>query len=261
MKKLFVYIAVLIFLVACKKEEQVSLCLDVTNPCAGAKEISAEFTIGELTSSIPSWSDTTFTDTIFKNKNVHFNALEEDADYTWYVGTEVLNEKSFTRYFDASLVGTTQTISLVVRKEPNSVCLPNDDGYDSISKTLYVSQYIIQDGDSVYLGSIEGGYRVYMEHISDSADVFVNVSRGAMSQLFFNIYNYDGYGSNCVNTTIYGGCNYREVFTKYSLNTYACDHLEGSVHNVLGGQVEMNFTFRDTSINEFYERIYKGRKL
>jgi hypothetical protein len=245
---------------SCKKKEQPSLSLDSENPCKSATEVTAEFTMGELTSGLPS-GDTTFTDTIFKDKNVHFVAQETDAEYTWYIGTEVLDTKEVTRYFDASYAGTDQTISLVVRKAPNTVCFPNDDGYDSVAKQLHVSNYRIEVGDSIYLGPIEGAYRVKMPHLQDSSDVFVNVSRGAMSSVFFNINNYDGQGADCINQSIYNGSNYRQVYCEYGTSTNQCDYMMGSIHNLLNGQTEMKFKFFDLNTNSFYERVYYGRKL
>lgn len=266
------YLKVLAFIVAstlfaygvesCKKKEQPPLSSYSIDPCKNAHEVTAEFTMGELTSGLLS-GDTTFTDTIFKEKNVHFVAQEENAEYTWYIGTEVLNTKTVTRYFDASFAGTDQTISLVVRKEPNTVCFPNDDGYDSVSKQLHVSNYRIEVGDSVYLGPIEGAYRVKMPHLQDSSDVYVNVSKGSMSSYFFNIYNYNGQGADCINQSRWDGANYRQVFCQSGTSTNQCDYMRGSVHNVLNGQVEMRFTFGSNSSTSpnFYERVYYGRKL
>jgi hypothetical protein len=247
---------------SCKKKEQPSLSLNSENPCKSATEVTAEFTMGELTNGY-SWGDTTITDTIFKDKNVHFVAQETDAEYTWYIGTEVLDTKEVTRFFSASFAGTDQTISLVVRKTPNTVCLPNDDGYDSVSKQLHVSNYRIEVGDSIYLGPIEGSYRVKMPHLQDSSEIFVNVSRGTMSSVFFNINNYDGQGSDCINQSRYNGSNYRQVYCKSGTSTNQCDYMRGSIHNVLNGQVEMKFTFGSNSpmSPNFYERIYYGRKL
>ncbi len=127
----------LILLVSCKKEVQPDM-IALNENCNCAKEVSANFLIEEMTSP---FSDARFTDadTIYKGKNVRFRALEDNAQYTWYIGNEVLNTQEVARFFNSSLGGQNITISLAIRKKPNSICLPNDDGYDSISKTFHVS--------------------------------------------------------------------------------------------------------------------------
>ena len=248
-------------IISCKKE-QPAIPMVADDPCDCATEVSAEFTMGEI-SGIGFGADTTFTDTIFHTKNLHFVAQEEDAQYTWYIGTEVLNTKEVTRYFGPTLAGTDHTISLVVRKTPNTNCFPQDDGYDSIYMPLHVSVYPIDVGDSIYLGTIEGTYRVKMPHLPDSADVTYNCSKGQVGIEMFNIYNYDGLGSNCLNQSEYSGGNYRMSTTRNGTSVSQCDYIRGYIHNRLDGIIEMNFSFgsNNPASSTYYERTYLGRKI
>ena len=96
------HVAILLFfstlLFACKKEQPALRSLE--EDCGCAKEVSADFVMEESTYFNTSWEKLTETDTIFMNKNVQFRALENNAEYTWYLGSEVLHEQSFYRYFD-----------------------------------------------------------------------------------------------------------------------------------------------------------------
>jgi len=132
----FAIFSCIVLLLACKKDQ--AEIAEFNKNCSCAKEVSADFEIKEL----PFTNDarySTVTDTILYNKNVVFSANETDADYTWYIGAEVLKEKTVTRYFDETLKNQTLPFALVVKKKPNSICLPNDYGYDSIVQYMTIS--------------------------------------------------------------------------------------------------------------------------
>jgi len=185
-------ITALIF--ACKKQ-QPQMSEDIKNPCDCATEVSAEFKMEELagypgTSLAEKKSET---DTIYGNSPVMFTALEDGADYTWYLGAEVIKEKEFWRYFNNTLIGQTLPVSLVVKKNPNTTCLPNDDGYDSISKTITVV-----DGAHLYTAPnhFEGTYRLRDTASTDSIDIVIdfdnNFDGGGKLIVFYNIGLYNG---------------------------------------------------------------------
>src|SRR5690606_9243363 len=113
----------------------------------------------------------TETDTIFKDKNVRFTAKEKNAEYTWYMGTEILTDSVVQRYFGDDLAGANLPITLVVKKQPNKLCFPNDDGYDSITKYIHVANLPILDCPNANYGTLQGDYRVKSEHLPDSFDI------------------------------------------------------------------------------------------
>ncbi|WP_258543529.1 hypothetical protein [Parvicella tangerina] len=252
-------LTILLVLSSCGKE-QPPVMEEAEEPCDCATEVSAEFLMEELTTPIPSLTKYTETDTIFKGKNVRFTALEENAEYTWYLGAEVVTDQQITRYFDDVLAGTNHTISLAVQKTPNTNCLPNDDGYDSISKTLHVSNLPIYNSPDAILGPVEGDFRVKSAHLPDSFDIHIDVTY-QVGDVYFNIENYDGLGSNCIQQARPTGSNYRQMFGFYGVSTMQCDAMQGDVHIRMDGIVEMDFTFFNPNDPNYVERQYLGRKL
>lgn len=233
---------------ACKKIEQPEMA-QLNKECDCAKEVSADFVMEEVLCYSCEEDDIlkmyTPTDTIYASKNVRFRALEDNAEYTWYIGSEVLNTQSFFRFFGQSLMHSDVSISLVVKKQPNLICNPLDDGYDSITKTLSIRELPL-DMDTTL---IEGTYRVKSQHLADSFDVKIDLVRGQSTQepeFFFNIYNFDGVGSN----SLYEGetyMNFRECFS--------WGYVFGRFKYTLEGVALFNFTHNETEFD------YKGRKL
>jgi hypothetical protein len=135
MKKLTLYtsifLAALILTLACKKEKP-ELNISDHDPCGCASEVSADFDIYELVSTQDDDFET-LTDHILDDRYAKFVAKEENAEYTWYIGSQTFNTKEASRYFSRDWIGYNIPITLVVQKTPNSTCFPNDDGYDSIT--------------------------------------------------------------------------------------------------------------------------------
>jgi len=192
---------------SCKKVQPEMKELD----CSCAKEVSADFTMEEIVAgSFPEdgvenfW---TFTDTIYSEKTVRFTALEDGATYKWYMGSEIVNQKQLKRYFSTAFSNQVLPITLVVKKKPNKICFPNDDGYDSITKFLSVKSDL---SETVFL---EGAFRFYSTELKDSFDVQIDFQPGDNSGNIsrFNLYNYDGKGLNSVNILeLY--CNWLEAY-------------------------------------------------
>ncbi|MDD2982010.1 MAG: hypothetical protein PHQ74_01355 [Crocinitomicaceae bacterium] len=257
MKNYFYMTIALLILASCKKEQpQMSI---LNKGCDCAKEVNADFLMEEMARPPGSSSNKfTPTDTIFKNKNVQFRALEEDAEYTWYIGQEVLTTKEVIRYFNESLIGQSISISLVVKKKPNKICLPMDDGYDSITKTLTVSPYINDTGTDFDYGSIEASYRVKSDHLPDSFDIKIYLTRLNPVNTLLSIENYDGYGTACIGNQNVWRVNYRQI---YFQNGGMCDLINGDFHNRLDGVFEMNINFYYEGHPDYKVRKYLGRRL
>jgi hypothetical protein len=251
-------LSLLLLLFACKKE-QPEMTNESKDPCECASEISADFKIEESTGSFA--GDFTETDTVYKNKWVYFTAYENEATYTWYIGLDVLTDQSVNRYFSDTWEGYDIPITLVVEKEPNSVCFPNDDGYDSITKTFHISQYPISTGipfSDIDAGPIEGKYRVKSSHLPDSFDIELDLivdSQGGSGH-FFNIINYNGYGDSCINQTRVKGMNYRQVWNNPP--TGYCDNLYAVIHNRMDGVTEMKMSWIGDGTGLL---TYYGRKI
>jgi hypothetical protein len=142
---LIMFLSITLF--SCCKDEP--KCQDPTkiecenyDPCYGKKPISAAFKIEELVGS--RWFET---DTVARK--VKFTALEEADSYTWYLGSEVITEKSFDRFgFPRN---TWIDIKLVVKKKVDA-CFPNSSSVDSLKKRFYVwPETELSDGDYIKL--------------------------------------------------------------------------------------------------------------
>ena len=243
MKILLLTSVFLLALFSCKKDQ---LELKKTaDPCECASEVSADFVIEELADIIPEiiWIET---DTTLHNSEVQFRALEENADYTWYIGIEEFNTQAASRYFTDQWIGSNIPITLVVKKEPNNTCFPNDDGYDSITKTFHVSQYPIDNGDNqdVEYGTIEGTYRVFSEELNDSIDIRIDAHKYE-SFISINIQNIDGSGVECPtnNYRLIQARAYRYLGFEHGggpfLSSEVCEGLEGYVKNGIDGLSEI----------------------
>ena len=248
-------------LLACKKE-QPAMNGNAKDPCDCASEVSADFEIWEGSSQVPNPRQT-LTDTTYKDRTVEFRALEEDAEYTWYIGADVETGQETWKYFPDQWAGSDIPITLVVEKEPNNTCFPDDDGYDSVVKTFHISDYWQENGQDLGLGPIEGIYRVKSEHLADSFDVEFYADKNFQGEIMFNIVNYDGEGSNCIDQARITGSNYRQVWTTNGTGSLVCDAIRGFIHNRMDGITEMQFSFGATgpSSPDYYERTYFGRKI
>lgn len=264
----FILLSFILFLASCRKEQPATDEIVTDDPCECATEVSAEFDILEILGTHP-WlpNERTPTDHILGDKNVEFKAKMENADsYKWYLGTEVLNTRSIVRYFDESLANENITISLAVRSQPNSYCFPDDDGYDSISKTFTVKPIC---GDSTLM---EGWFRVALEGTTDSLDIGFDFRQSRVQPSPFvcnyvDVLNYNFQGDTLDHWT--GGVkvyrNYRWVKMENSFTAV-------NPYNSFGFKAEMDMsnvyhlyiTRGNPSFNsktEAYPEIYAGRKL
>jgi hypothetical protein len=268
MKTSFYTLILIISLFACRKKEPQPELSTFNKGCDCAKEVSADFEILELEKLSQFDPVGTDSDTIFHNKNVLFKAKEENADYTWYIGSEVMKSKEVGRYFSSAFDKQDITVSLVVKKKPNAICLPNDDGYDSITRTFYVQPYGYCDDTDTYVNDttlLEGHYRMKSLTMADSFEVVIDyIDRQTALMQEVDIYNYDGEGGNfigqprCADTDK----SYRQIwFNSPKATNYGC--LSGYFHYRLDGVAEFIFTTCTGSTGNWttVEHRLMGRKL
>jgi hypothetical protein len=219
--KQLIFIALSIILLAqysCKKVQPNMKSLD----CSCAKETSADFDIEEIAGYGLWYEKRSITDSSFKDINIIFTAKAENATYKWYIGNEILETKSVMRFFNSSLVGQTISITLVVQKKPNYICLPNDDGYDSITKTVVITN---RNFDSSFLEpnpTLEGVYRMKEANGNDSVDITIDMFRTTSDRV--EVTNFDGNGNNLPYTqSEIVACFYRQMWwdqNKFNLMLY-----------------------------------------
>lgn len=253
------FLVLLLVGVSCKKEQpQPNNGLE---NCSCAHEVNADFTIEEMTTNNPNFVEYTETDTIFAGKNVRFYAKEENATYTWYIGSEVLDSREVKRYFAETLAGQTITISLVVHKTPNLLCFPSDDGYDSITKSFVIAD--AYNPTTFYNNQhtnprFEGVFRMKNENSADSLDITIEFlatgesGPGAFSVNRMLIYNLDGSGSLTI-CSYASSANYRQLW--FELSGYQ----GGTLHYKMDNSVELAFVQYPTYPQPIIH--FKGRKI
>jgi len=213
-----VFVVLILVVFSCKRSQPIMPIID--KDCQGRTEVSADFKMLEkATSDIAQLY--TDTDTIFAGKYVRFVAKEQDAqEYKWYLEDgSIIKVKEFERYFDIDLAGTYFTLSLVVKKNKvDLLCFPNDDGYDSITKTLYIAPRLPnppnEGWDAYYLN---GNYRFYSQSLNDSIDIkfydrFLITDSSSFGIAYpMYIHNFDGKGSYYQGVYGYICRNYRGI--------------------------------------------------
>lgn len=262
MKRL-IFIALSIILLAqysCKKVQPNMKSLD----CSCAKETSAEFEILEFEKMLQFNPVGTNTDTILLSKNVKFKALDSLSDYTWYIGNEILHTREVVRYFSQDWAGQNISITLVTRKNPNRICLPNDDGYDSITKTFFIQNFQNDFSDFNFSNKktlMEGTYRMKSNFSQDSFDVVIDyVWNPNQSDPKINVFNFDGKGSKRTSDIIsMTPRNYRQIWFEY--RTVESNGMLGTFHYRLDGVAEFNFSMENESETDYVDHYLLGRKL
>jgi len=136
-----------VVLAGCKKDDDPTPppCNDPSNPecpnydpCLNENPVTADFKIyDDVYSGGPNANQWFEDDKIYRGR-IKFEAVEDSANYTWYLGQETLNGTEFKEVIRTTgdLPPGTYTAALVVNKEPNTFCFPDDTGRDSIFKTF-----------------------------------------------------------------------------------------------------------------------------
>jgi hypothetical protein len=244
-------IGVFIFLFSCKKEQP---ALSKTD-CGCAKEVSADFKIEEISWYGYDWEKRTETDTIFSSRNVNFKAILDGANYQWIIGSEIINSNSFVRYFGPELKGQVIPIKLVISKKPNTICLPNDDGMDTLQKFLIISEISGYENNTLLTGT----FRMKSPLLSDSIDIITKFTEYAGMGFMYEVYNFDGQGSICVKAISNYQMNYRQIWFDNAGSD--CKSLSGNIFYKLNNEVEMNLTTGIQEYNNIKKYLFKGRKL
>lgn len=246
-------------LFSCRKEKPEMN--GAADPCACASEVSADFVIEEIALWGTSQMWYSETDSILKNQRVRFTSIEEDADYKWYIGLDQLTDKSVVRYFQNQWAGQDIPITLVVNKTPNSICFPDDDGYDSVVKVFTVTEYgqtDLSNNNQIY-GTKEGLFRMKEQNSNDSIDIGIDYV--VTNQPYINFYNYDGQGGSCIEIAqVNLGITYRESRIGES-GGQLCKRLRAEIKTTSVDNVEMYFSEYEPGHPQYKQYFYKGRRL
>ena len=144
---LFLILCAFALLTSCRKEQP---SMNENNNCGCAKEVSADFQMGEKFGEEFLELDTIAMPIRYNDGNpanfqyetdvyVYFSANIKNAiSYEWQVGANSITQstKDFGLYF-TDTIGTIP-VRLIVHAKPNLICFPNDDGVDTVIKYLTI---------------------------------------------------------------------------------------------------------------------------
>jgi len=266
MKQIVFFWVLVVILTSCAKEQPE--LTPVNEDCDCASEVSADFEILEL-ESLPQFDpEGTDSDTILLDKNVLFRATEEGAEYTWYIGAEVLNTREVGRSFPSAFANQDITVSLEVRKQPNLICYPQDDGYDSITRTFHVQNYDYGALTTEYDGGVtlmEGTFRVFGQGLADSIDIsidYIDRTPPPMPVEQIDIVNFDGLGTMIsIPRNSPQLRTYRGLWVDMDFTSLKC--LQGKFLYTLSGEAVFQYSYCEQVNGEWVtiQRDLRGRKL
>lgn len=136
-----VFLSLLLVIGSCRK----TCCYDPQNPecenydpCFG-RNIENEILISRAGyGGISNWFQP---DVKFSRDNIYFRPAKkiDGAKYTWYLGTEVIEEYEFVRDFSDTRLTKEQgiLIKLIIERPKQTDCFPNDDGLDTLERIIY----------------------------------------------------------------------------------------------------------------------------
>jgi len=182
--KLSLAISVVMFFNSCRKD---CPCNDPYNPvcpnydsCLTKKPVTADFWFGivfrEDFKHLVNGQEYRTDDSIFSCGGVDsmgntygvrltFIPTEKNAKYTWKLGSEIITDRVFVRSFGDAIGPQRIPVTLIVEKEPNRNCFPNDDGKDTVTRYI--------DLRHQFSYPIIGKYKVLFEGTKDSSFIEV----------------------------------------------------------------------------------------
>lgn len=265
MKRFYLIATITIFLLtisSCKRK-----CYDTNNPdcenydpCYGATEANADFTIYELIGEIKT-KDTMMTeaDTIYGNNMIYCVPKHQNDSFIWEIGAETIKSRTFIReYFPAD-----QYISVKLIAKKNSSCLSEKMQSDTIIKKFYVKSLYKTQNDTnsafespfwgtwkgKHVDSDEDDFMVSFGYVTN-ASVFINQAKigviaGLPKGLWPQFPFYQNQEEMC-----YGGYNYIGYKSLYRIKPLI-DGVQGSFGLQYKARIDNNYKIRiEYSYNE-----------
>ena len=252
-QNLIILLALVVFTQCCKPEDED--CFDPGDPecvnydpCYGKTEVSADFQFlakygfGDNVQWIP--------ETKFVGSPVRFSAIDKEADsYTWYLGLDTITGTDEVELGVNNLEPGSYSASLVLEKEPNLLCFPEDDGRDSLMKFFQVVDFC----ERLAIGRFRGTVSNFSTDSIDIEIYFANTSTGEMcvipsSPFFVNVL----------------GDNDTLIGTSAGYGTYSRFMFSGNGSGDLRGEIIVDETTWATTFNYQLGNVdyeFKGRKL
>jgi hypothetical protein len=108
-----------------------SRCKRESDLCLNPSPFKADFTLGEIIGDSLVATDTL---TFFR---MTARAAEKYASIKWEIGNDARNfenKQEVNLDFNTPLIGQTFTVRMIAKGQPNTMCFPDDDGIDTVTK-------------------------------------------------------------------------------------------------------------------------------
>lgn len=142
------------------------------DPCYGQTEVSAEFDMFEVvhSSSTMDWEVEVTTGKLAHRRPLRLVGLDSgEVSHEWIIGLEPTARKGQTQVVPFWNWRGTVKITHIVTGPPRSDCFPDDDGIDTVVKTIEVLDY---DENLPIIGTYRGYLELDPEHIFDIEVLF-----------------------------------------------------------------------------------------
>lgn len=259
---------------SCKRDEP---CCDATNPecpnydpCYGKVLPSAGFKMFD--GFLHDGNYVYWEDVVFKGFDVNLTSELNDVEYahTWYIGSEVFHTQNPpTRRYEEVPRPATISVSHVIRYEPDTVCFPDDDGYDSVVQSFY----LIERWDE--LGTM-GTFRGVIDNELDSFELgfyMCEMVSGEIVDEFINDWtknyrmtvNFHNLGDTISNAYPFLNqfTNYGEVGLVNSGGVFV-GNTTGNINVLEDNRIKMQYRVRSNDYNHMPDTLWHtfiGRKL
>jgi hypothetical protein len=109
----------------------------VINPCEDAAETSADFEMYQELYPVETFDTLVqFYHDCMLFREITLHALQDSAEYHWIIGADHYYTREVNFNFGAEFVGQEIPLILVVSRQPDTACFPNDNGIDTLVKTI-----------------------------------------------------------------------------------------------------------------------------
>ncbi len=101
----------------------------------------------------------------------YFEPHDSTADYyEWHIGGGTYKKQKVHLTIPQSMAGQKVDVMLIIKKEPNKICFPDDDGIDTVKRTIYIADYYSN-------AAMTGRYHGYdTDNPTDTYNIFLEVS-------------------------------------------------------------------------------------
>ncbi len=228
----------------------------VINPCEDAEETSADFEMYQhLSPGLTIDTLIEFYNYCLTNRDITLRASQDNANYHWIIGADDYYTQEVTFEVGSQFEDVEIPLTLIVTRAPDSLCNNNDNGVDTVTKTIVARYYCNSSIYGKYYGTWE----------NEEVDSFVvEFTYEADGSSFCGIFNLVGVQPLEPDTCING--NTRRVDNYLEFDGFAGDcympigtaQLDSALQNItIDYSILVNITQNEPRI----QHVFKGHKI